>query len=268
MIGSLILILAVLCAVAGVVMIRRGVPRASAWTAAWVAVGLSLGVYRFIAPRSPHAQTLENAYEINRIAGRTLGEKLAPDTPGMRVLILVPPMGNGGEPGWPALPIIDGLRQGLGGDADTVDIRVPKRPGSVRARQHQPGQEGKTERIELASGLSWLDAKAFSALMDQYRGEFDLVVVYFINLPRVTGKPDWPRLAVLNAPVGHLRPMIAAGLIEAAVVLKPKPASAAQVKRVPSDPVEAFNLRYLLITPDNLRDIEHAWPKFLVGART
>ena len=268
MIVTLLLVISLICLGVGLRMLRQKRRLALPWILIWVAIASGLVFHRSTTDTTGVTQALARTDTISRTAGWMLGEQLMKSPPA-RVLLLLPPDQNldseEGEPG-AALPpqrMLEGLKDALGEQVKIIDIVRPEVPKTYRKKLERRVKSGELtpEQIPLMLGdyTSWFDAESFAEIMDAHAVEVDLVVAN-LDVPATTGDPSWPRLALLNSSVEQLKTMISSGTIEAAVTLKPDPKTWASVSRLPDDPRKIFDLRFLLLTPDNVEPLRAEFP--------
>ncbi len=144
--------------------------------------------------------------------------------------------------------LIEALKKGLGTpDAEVCTIEIAN-------KGNMPAEEEFMMPIE-----EMMTAKDFDKLIDSHSD--CKLIVSMIGLPRDLAKMKlWhmskdkrPNLALLNADTHALKGAIAKGLITA--VVSYKPGITYTEESAPSDPQKAFDMRYLLITPENVEKV-------------
>lgn len=209
-----------------------------------------------------------------KIGGKKLGLYLAEKHKGAKVLILAEP--KLGTQAAKTNPLLEGLKDGLG-TAVTVAAEVsPEVPADkAKAFAKEMPMDGGVAGGPRAMGGEmlppleyWYTAKVFDALLGKYDGQFDLLVTV-IGLPQdarasaiLKGKAC-PKIAVLNGSIYDLKGAIKPTMIVAAITYNPK--AVYDDKPAPRDIDEAFNKRFLLVTPENLGQIGTTYPDIFRG---
>jgi hypothetical protein len=125
------------------------------------------------------------------------------------------------------------------------------------------GGEGGMEGEMLPPLEYWYTASLVNKLLDKYDGKYDMIVTT-IGLPQDAKRLDiWkgdkkPKVALASGSVYELRGAIKSGAIVAAVTYNPQ--AEYDDKPVPKDLDEAFNKRFLLLTPENIDQIASKHP--------
>ena len=243
----------------GLLLHRRGSPAGAVCVglSALAAVGAAIGG---VLSTGPGPEAMENvAGRFDLYAGEFLGTTLAEQHPGAAAVVVLPP-----ESGEREASILDGLRRGFGDRVTLVGTRVPEPPQSYRDELDRLVRAGEYDAemipMALASHTQWFTSGELAALMDSLVGEADLVVAV-LAVPPVAGRPAWPVLALVNAPIHRLRDTIGRGTIAAAVTWRPDPRSWPSIDRLPSGLKERFDKRFILVTPDNVAALDRAHPK-------
>lgn len=210
--------------------------------------------------------------EYQRIQTRELGKYLGEKFAGSKVLIIVDPMlrfDTWGAPITREDPILDGLKQGLGNKL-TISAEVfPKMP--VREKPApEIGPDGEVmEPIDdmMEPMEMWFTADKFKEILPS-KDSYD-ILISLVGLPSqgnvasvmrdLAGK----KLVLVGGDTMMMGRMFAAGakaaahgpVMTAAVTYNPK--AVYDDKPIPRDPKEAFDKRYLLITPDNFEALKN-----------
>jgi hypothetical protein len=212
-------------------------------------------------------EVVDREEAFNRAGGKKLGTYLAGKHAGSRVLIL-----SGPKVG-PATdrvdPLVEGFKEGLGGKLTVVGEISPEVPAdkAKTISAAMPMEAGPAEGGpggQMMPPLEyWYTAKVFDELIGKQSG-FDLIVTT-IGLPQDAAKSRIlkdakarPKIAVLNGTIYDLKAAIAPDMIVAAITYNPK--AVYDDKPVPKDLDEAFNKRWLLVTPDTLQQVSQAHP--------
>jgi hypothetical protein len=222
---------------------------------------------------------VDREVQFQRIEGKKLGMYLAEKYKGSKALILLEPKVSGGQQkeGAKENPLITGLKEGFGSGvtvAAEVTPEIPEDKAKAFAKQMPmegmpPGPAGAAGRGEMMPPLDyWFTAKVFDALLKKNEGQFDLLVTV-IGLPAdarastvLKGK-SCPKIAVLNGSIYDLKNAIRPNMVVAAVTYNPK--AQYDDKPAPKDVDEAFNKRFLLVTPDSIQQIATQFPEIFRG---
>ena len=172
-----------------------------------------------------------------RVAGISMGRELARQTPGGKILLIHQ---QGYEKIDQEKAVFKGLKEGLDGKLEIAAI----------------------ETIKI-SPSECVSAKQLDALIQQHPD--CNVVLTMIGLPndvgemkiwqRPTGKR--PKIAVLKGQAYFIR-AVEGGAINAMVCHKPNPNLN---QEVPTDPQAAFDMVYVMVTPENIVKIKKQYPK-------
>jgi len=186
-----------------------------------------------------------------RVSTEKLGKYVAEKFPNSKILIIHEPSSTSGQERRDAL--INGLKEGLGAAGTVVATDEPEIPASLKANMGSggPGQEGEM----MAPMEMWYTAKAFDALVEKHK-DCDMVVT-LIGLPPQEAarlkfwkmKPR-PKLVIAGGSIYEYKAAFAQQLINAAVAYNP--AAVYDSNKPPSDLDEAFNKRYVLVTPETV----------------
>jgi len=191
------------------------------------------------------AQIIENETRFACAKAEVLGKYLQSKCPGEKTLIVAD---RDFEKNERTKRLIESLKKGLGSaDAEVCTIEIAKK-GNV------PAEEEFMMPIE-----EMMTANDFDKLIDSHKDS--KLIVSMIGLPRDLNKMKlWkmsknkrPNLALLNADTHALKNAIAGGFIVA--VVSYKPGITYTEESAPSDAQKAFDMRYLLITPENVEKV-------------
>jgi hypothetical protein len=216
--------------------------------------------------------SIEVAYR--RVKGAKAGVYLAKRFPGKKVLVLLPAEmpglgGNQAEPAFKAT--LDGLRAGLGGKLPIVGVVEPKMPAAIKARvQAAMGGMQPGGMAMMPEGQLWFDVPALNKELAPFKGKYDLLVC-LTSLPGTHMMPGmmngkkavgfdkldfWldPNVSVvlLEGGVNKFLRLIQVGKIIAAATYKQNITEEAYEKAPPRNLADAFNMRFVLITPENI----------------
>lgn len=200
-----------------------------------------------------------------KIGGKKLGMHLAEKYSGGKVLILTEPR-LGAQAGKPN-PLVEGLKEGLAGKLTVVAEVSPEVPAdkakAFAAEMPMEGAPPGGMPGEMMPPLEyWYTSKIFDELIGKQSG-FDMLVTT-IGLPqdarnsKILRDKSRPKIAVLNGSIYDLKGAIKPDMIVAAITYNPK--AVYDDKPVPRDLDEAFNKRFLLVTPDTLSQVTSTNP--------
>ena len=262
-------ILAMLCAIAGMGI---GVARQLAgrqpgrpltlWS---MVLALFVMVQQSTSRSAPYSVSpLEREMIYRRIAGHTLGAYLAARYSGTRVLLILPPpnvWGNG-----PGNALLDGLMQGLGKGVNIVARTAPVLPNGHNGAGGRPPRvpAERQGRNIVSPSQDWYTAEVLDSLVAPHAGSVDLVVTT-IGLPADSQNLTFwrgksvPQVVLAAGYIRKLREPIIAGKIAAA--LADNPAARGGGATAPEDLTDAFNRRFLLVTPENCQALAVRFPE-------
>lgn len=207
------------------------------------------------------------------IKGEVLGGYLAQKFSGKKALVLLPPempaMGEQtGEPSYKS--VLNGIKKAMPGVEIIAEVE-PKMPESVKAALAK-ASGGPEDMAMMPEGQMWFNVAILNKELEAYKGKFDLLIC-LTNLPGVEpmsmGMPGakmepytklavWSdknvKIALAEGGVGRLGKAIFEGKICAAVVYQSKISDDAWDKQPPSDLKTAFDMRFVLITPENVKE--------------
>jgi len=216
------------------------------------------------------AGNLERQYRA--IKGRKLGAFLAGKFAGKRAVILLPAEtpamgGEENEPGEkPHVAVLEGLKDAMG-DIKIVGTIEPKMPDDVKAKIKVAGGEG--DMMMMPEAMQWFGVKQLNKELAAYKGKYDLLIC-LTGLPGVemmgmgglrvvafTELTCWTEkgvsVALAEGGVGRFRSRIESGAICVAVCYKRGISEAEYDRRPARDLDEAFGMRFVLITQENVK---------------
>lgn len=210
------------------------------------------------------AQIVEREQLFQKIGTQKLGMYLAEKYPGAKALIVTEPR-IGTAASRPNI-LVEGLKEGFGGKitvVEEVSPEVPQNAAKAFAAEMpaMEGGEGGMEGEMLPPLEYWYTAAVLEALLEKYKGQYDMIVTT-IGLPQDANRmklwkaKDKPKVAIANGSVYELKGPIKAAMIVGAITYNPK--AEYDDKPVPKDLDEAFNKRFLLLTPENIDEVASA----------
>lgn len=193
-------------------------------------------------------ELIANELKFAKASSFVLGQELAKTMPGAKVLVIVDEQNAMNKR---QNILIDGLKEGFGTAITSVTVKTPqiKKPKGAPEEMMMPLME-------------MLKAKDFNKLIKQNKS--CNLIITLIGLPMdIGGLSLWedfednpkkcPKLAILNGDISMLAPAIQSGLIPAAVTHNPDARYTEDA--APSDMQAAFDVRYLLITQKDVKEI-------------
>jgi hypothetical protein len=212
------------------------------------------------------AGIVEREMQYQKVGAQKLGSHLAEKYSGSKALIIVEPK-LGAAADKPNV-LVEGLKEGFGSAITVVaeeSPEIPENAAKAFAAEMPPmeGGEGGMEGEMLPPLEYWYTASLVNKLLDKYDGKYDMIVTT-IGLPQDAKRLDiWkgdkkPKVALASGSVYELRGAIKSGAIVAAVTYNPQ--AEYDDKPVPKDLDEAFNKRFLLLTPENIDQIASKHP--------
>ena len=202
---------------------------------------------------------------LQEVCGEKLGLHLAEAHAGAKAIILVEPTASGATP--TPSPLLDGLRKGMGTAITIVEEVAPEVPGGAQAatmNEAQPMPDaaggGQAGAAALPPLEFWFTSKIVDGIINDYKGKCDMVITT-IGLPSdVRNMKFWtmkerPKLVLAKGSVYDLRKAIEGEAVVAAIAFNPTPT---EFDRVPKDLDEAFDLRFILVTPENQSSVASA----------
>ena len=173
-----------------------------------------------------------------------LGKQLAEKAPGAKTLI-ISEKARDKDTRTPEL--LQAFKDGAAGKLNIAATDTPTLTWPA-------GKEPKPEEMSMMSEM--LKAKDYNDLIKKYPD--CTLVVSFMGLPRDiedlqiwTMAPDKrPKLGLINCPYQNLKSAIQSGVVIAVVGINPT--AKFDEKPAPRDPKAAFDIRYIMITPENV----------------
>ncbi len=193
---------------------------------------------------------IANEVRFARASTFVLGKKIAEIKPGANVLIVVldETVDNPRQ-----VTLIEGLKEGFGAAITNVTIKSPpvQRP------------KGAPEGFAMPM-MELMKAEDFNKLFDQNRSAN--LIITMIGLPYDLAKLNiWkqfeqnpkmtPQLCLMHTDISMMYPAIKSGLIPAVITHNPDIRPKYPDDPAPADPQQAFDMRYLLITTQNVDEM-------------
>lgn len=191
---------------------------------------------------------IENEMKFAKAASIMLGRDLAKRYPGKNALVVVE---KNYEKSKRQKEMVDGLKEGMGSTVTVKAVDYVK----------VPPPEGVTNPEELEMMPMWemMRAEHFDNLVKEH--EDCNLIISLIGLPYDVGEmsiwtmdeKDRPKVALLFADVHALRRAIQADYL---IALTYKPGVKFSEDPAPKDPEKAFDLRYIILSKDNVDKVE------------
>ena len=196
-------------------------------------------------------------------AGEVAGDYLAEHFAGATILLLTD--ARNGIPDNPSEPLVRGFRQGLGTALSIIAEVSPTVPEAglvdMPPKDALTGEEG-TPQQEFPPPTQWFTARRMDKLLAEQE-DFDLLVTT-IGLPADSRQSAFlgsgrghPRVVFLCGDFHGRREAFDTGRIAAAVAPK---SNADFIHPAPDNAAAAFALRYVLVTPANVRELASREP--------
>lgn len=203
-----------------------------------IAVMVQTGVF---GSNGETQRLIQNEMAYSRARAVVVGHYLAEKFPGSKALVVT----DGSQPlNQGQTQLLEGLKEGLGNAV------------SIEAAEGLPIDKSKMKPEEYRPMEEMMSAALFDKFIARHPNATLLITL--IGLPYdVSNMSLWrmpaatrPKVALLSGDIHQLKSAVQAGYIVAAVAMRPdiKDIEA----KAPSDAQKAFDLRYVLVTPDNV----------------
>jgi len=218
---------------------------------------------------------MQSQYAYMMVSTEKLGQYLAEKYPGSKALVIVAPTSTLVNQSNEAL--VKGLKEGMGGKVEIIKEIAPEVPKmNMPNMPTMPANaDGKTPKAPPMDPVAmmgppefWLTPAAMDSLIEPYIGKADLVITT-IGLPMDMAKMKYwtwekkPKMVLASGGIFSLKKAIEAQAVAAAVAYNPK--STFDNLAPPSNLEEAFNKRFVLITPDNIKEISTSIPELFMS---
>ncbi len=255
----------------GIVKEKQGYPWARPLTVVCIVVTLLLAITTMMPDRSQQRvarQYMEQEQRYQEVVGEKIGRMLAADFAGKEVLVIAVSEAPS--------PYRRGLEKGV---EDAVNLQVVVPDYSSFHREMMEAHGIPPEEIEEMGqmlgpeSMEMLSARLMDETIAAAGGSPDAIVT-LIGLPydytemRLLRQRNHPPLIVVSG-MGYmgmedLTTRIARGQIAAMVMRRPD--AGLELERIPRDVDEAFESRYILVTPENVREVANQYPDMFMGA--
>lgn len=276
-----LMIVAGVLAVYGLIQDRKGVDWGRPLATVAAAVALVLALFNlFSGEGSENIKKIRASQEqFQEIAGEKMGQHIATNYEGSKVLAIAGvdhekmaeeygmDFGTGRQP-WKNYLV--GLKKGLGDRAKLVEVVNLEVPQEVKAMMQQEqerlAQTEGTDAMEqipidmfMLEGDAMIQAKNYNEILAPYVRKVDVIVMlsempYDLENLVLWNMQSPPKLALMRGgALSKLRNAISQDYIVG--VVSYRPGYDFEDRAVPKDLEEAFNKRFLLITPDNVEQM-------------
>lgn len=248
----------------GLVLSRKGHPRGGSITVIAAIVCVTLGASRLLWPpdaRDDHPVKVKEAH-FAAIAVERLAMHLAQHHAGAQAIIILPFEWRTSEAHRQAMSAA--LKRGLSDQIQVLATIDPPLPQAVKKAYESRYNSADMEQVEIPDFASWFTASYFDGLVEaelsKAATDKATIIVSLAGLPedstrlRILRGSVRPKLAAVFGPVYALKNLIARGDIIAATDHHPAPNHEAQPPE--EEIATAFDRRYLLITPENLAEMQ------------
>ncbi len=199
--------------------------------------------------------TIENYQAYEQVKAKVLGEAIAKQFPAQKILVIETP---NYEKNKRTQAILDSLKEGLGSCQMIVKVPQIQKPKSAGDNP---------EDIDMLPMEELIKAKDFDQLINANKGVACVVTTFGFpmdiknmrtlrNAMKPTGKP---KFAMLTGDISRAQSLIKSGAVVAVVTYKP--GIEFNDEAPPSDTKEAFDKRYILITPKNMAELAKKYKK-------
>lgn len=269
---ALILMIAgVIGAIIGVLKDKQGYPWGRPLTIVCVILTLLLAAVTMLPDRSQQrvaSQYMEQEQRYQEIAGQKIGRMLAEKYPDGHALVLAPSR----DVGHHQVGLEREIRNRLSMEVVAFDYRAAYR--NMMEEQGIPAEEFDESMAYM--GPEDVSMMMNAQLMDELirqAGQTPDVIVNLLGLPydyenmRFWRTRNHPPMVIASTMgymgMGDLADRIARGHISALVIRNPE--AGFDLDNIPRDIDEAFNKRYILVTPDNVDEISSQYPDLFSG---
>jgi hypothetical protein len=171
------------------------------------------------------------------------------------------------EPGYVA--VMKGMEKGFGGQITIVSKIEPKMPADIKQKMQAAMAGGEGDMGMMPEGQMWFDVPALENELTPFKGQYDLLIC-LTNLPGMDTMPMmggkkpvslsklsiWKekdvKVVLAEGGINKFGGMIQSGKIPAAVTYKQNIEEAAYENMPPKELDAAFDMRFVLITPETL----------------
>ena len=219
-----------------------------------IALGCALAnIFTGGGPGMDEIVDIELKYQ--EIAGQKLGQHLAKTYPGEDALVILDPAKQKSDQRY---ALLEGLKEGLGNKVTVAKEVYPEIPQKFIEEFMGDVPPEEQDESMLPPTEYWLTPSLFDNIVAEHGKNVDMVITC-IGLPNNPGAMEFwsmnprPKLVIASGGVYELKRAIAQGAVAAAVSYNPS--MVYDQKAPPSDLDEAFDKRYLLITPENVEAV-------------
>lgn len=270
----IVMIIGAIVMVLGLKRYKTGDPKGQMMAVAGAVIALLCALINLFSGGGPGAEKLRKiATQYREVKGEKVGQYLAENFSGQKAVIIRQYRYNPEENSDIQNAVVEGLKKGAGNKIAFVDTTMPEMPEDIKEEVEQRRKEMQAsmpEDVKNQEGAppepmmydvmpfeEWFTASVLDGMVEEYTDKCDIMILncrlpYDIRSAQFW-KEDHPKLVILRGAVGQLKPAIAQGSIIAAVVGNPD--AEYERKSPPGDLDKAFAKRFILITPDNVKEI-------------
>lgn len=257
---------------------KQGVEWGKPVTIAGAIIALLLALSSLFTGGGPSGEKIrEISKRYREVRGQKLGQYLSEQFEGHSALFLMPyqPI----EANDPHVDVfMKALEEELNNSIEITDRLVPEPPPEVKEQEEEmrkqlekmqstesdPSYPPEEMMYGFEPAYNWFTAEKLDKMLAEYPGDPDLLIA-ISELPMDVfdadfwRQPDAPKVVLTRGSVSEYYGAIKAGAVVAALAYHPK--ANYEHKKPPKDVDEAFAQRYLLITPENVDEIDAQYPK-------
>lgn len=236
-----------------------------------ILVAVAAAIYSMVGGGKPDTGNRERAYR--EIKGRKVGTYLAGKFSGKKIVVLLPPETampqEGGESELPHKAVLEGFTKGLDGKLEVVGTIDPKMPADIKAKMEKAMADG-GEGMMMAEGQPWFGVKELNKELEAYKGKYDILVCLtglpgveppmgnrrgFVSVMQLSAMKDKEvKIAMAEGGIAKFGKAIQSGKVIAAVSHKRDMKDEDYDKDPVKDLDEAFGTRFVLVTPENVKE--------------
>lgn len=261
---------------------KQGVVWGKPLTIAGAIVALLLALSSLFTGGGPSAdKAREIAERYREVRGEKLGQYLAEQFDGQSAVFLMPYQSVENDPQMAVF--IKALEEQLENNVEITARLVPEPPPEIKKQQEEMRKQMQSmQNDEDADPLppegmmygfepfNWFTPEQLDEMLKDHLGKADLLIaisqmpmdVFSADFWR---SPDAPKVVLTQDPVSEYYGAIKADAVVAAITYKPD--ANYEQKKPPKGVDEAFAQRYLLVTPENVDELDAEYPKLFNKAK-
>ena len=262
---------------------KQGVVWGKPVTIAGAIVALLLALSSLFTGGGPSAdKAREIAERYREVRGEKLGQYLAEQFDGQSAVFLMPYQSAENDPQMTVF--IKALEEQLKNNVEITARLVPEPPPEIKKQQEEMRKQMQsmqndedadplpTEEMMMYGfgSFDWFTPEQLDEMLQDHQGKADLLIaisqmpmdVFSADFWR---SPDAPKVVLTQDSVREYYGAIKADAVVAAITYKPD--ANYEQKKPPKDVDEAFAQQYLLVTPENVDELDAEYPKLFNKAR-